>query len=59
MKALILEPPFNKVVGLKVQNEIPAQTFSCKYCEFLRTSNLKNICERLLLQFIGKTRQTI
>ena len=26
--------------------------------KFLKTPNLKNICKRLLLQFIGKTRQT-
>ena len=30
--------------------ETPKQLFSCEYCEILRTSILKNICERLLLE---------
>ena len=38
---------FNKVAGLK---ETPIQVFPHEYCEILRISILKNICEHLLLR---------
>ena len=44
---------FNKVAGLKAYNFIKSRLqhrcFPVKFCKFLRTLNLRNICERLLL----------
>ena len=44
---------FNKVAGLKAYNFIKSslqhRCFPVKFCKFLRTLNLKNICERLFL----------
>ena len=52
-----LESLFNKVAGLQACNFIKKglqqRHFSVKFAKFLRTYLLKNICERLLLQFVS------
>ena len=49
----VLESLFNKVAGLKACNTIKKRLqyrcFPVKFAKALRTFNLKNICERLLL----------
>ena len=56
-KTLVLESLFNKAAGLKACNFIKARPqnryFPVKLVKFLRTSILKNMCERLLLDFLG------
>ena len=52
MKAPVLESLFNKVAGLKRD---PNTCFHVNIAQFSRTTILKNICERLLLESIGKT----
>ena len=52
-KAPVLESLFHKVVGLQVCNfikqKLQHRCFLCNLAKFVRTSILKNICERLLL----------
>ena len=54
-KTLGLESLYNKVAGLQVCNFIKERLqhrcFPVKFEKFLRTTFLKNICERLLLSF--------
>ena len=54
-KASVLESRFNKFAALQAGNfiaESPTQVFFCEYCEIFKTFILKDICERLLLNFI-------
>ena len=48
----MFEPIFNKVAGLKtcefIEKRLQYRSFPIKFWKFLRTSFLKNICERLL-----------
>ena len=52
-RTLVLESIFNKVAGLQACNFIKKRLqhscFPVKFAKLLRTPNLKNICERLLL----------
>ena len=54
-KTPVLESLFNKVAGLQACNFIKKglqqRHIPVKFAKFLRTHFLKNICERLLLQF--------
>ena len=49
------ESLFNIVTDLQTCNymkkKVPTQVFSCEYYEFLRKFILKNICNRLLLNY--------
>ena len=54
-KASVLESLFNKFATLQAGNfiaETPTQVFFCEYCEIFKTFILKDICERLFLNFI-------
>ena len=49
-KTPVLETLFNKVAGLKLYwKEIPAQVFSCEYCEILKSGIFTEYLRRLLL----------
>ena len=55
-KISVLDSLFNEVAGLTVSNfikkRLQARWCPVKFVKFLRTSILKNICERLLLKCI-------
>ena len=55
-KTLMLESLFNKFAGLQADSFITKglqhRCFSVKIAKFLKTSILKDICERLILNFI-------
>ena len=57
MKTSLLESLLNKVAGIQVCNFIKKRLqhryFPVKFAKFLRTPILKNIWERLLLQFLS------
>ena len=52
------QSPFNKVVVLRtcsfIRKRLQNRCFPVKFAKFLRTTNLKNICERLLLNLFKK-----
>ena len=60
MKTHVLEPLFNKDAGLQafraatlLKKRLQHKCFTVKFAKFLRALILKNICERLLLFFLG------
>ena len=55
--APVLEPLLNTVASLQncnfIKNRLHHRCIPVKFAKFLRTPILKNICERLLLQFLS------
>ena len=55
-KAIVLGSLFNRVEGLKfcifIKKRLQHRCFPVKFAKFLKTSFLKNICERLLLDCV-------
>ena len=59
LKNFVLESLFNQVADLQssnfVKKRLQHRCFPVKYAKFLRTSILKNICKRVLLQFLSRS----